>query len=77
FNEIFPDTFPYINEATKANLLKGTPEKYFITKKGTDVHAYMSELPIAGAVGKEYLGLIIAECFRQYHTTRTSVILDK
>ncbi|HUC91435.1 MAG TPA: DNA-directed RNA polymerase subunit beta' [Paenibacillus sp.] len=77
FNEIFPDTFPYINEATKANLLKGTPDKYFITKKGTDIHAYMNEMPVAGAVGKEYLGMIIAECFRQYHTTRTSVILDK
>lgn len=29
------------------------------------------------AVGKEYLGSIIAECFRKYHTTQTSMILDK
>ncbi|HEY0828174.1 MAG TPA: DNA-directed RNA polymerase subunit beta', partial [Bacilli bacterium] len=29
-----------------------------------------------GAVGKEYLGSIIAECFRRYQTTKTSVILD-
>lgn len=76
FNEIFPADFPYINEASKTNLLKGMPEKYFITEKGTNVHEYMANLPIAGAVGKEYLGQIIAECFRQYHTTRTSVILD-
>ena len=76
FNEILPETFPYINEATKVNLLKGTPAKYFITEKGADVRAFMNELDIAPAVGKEYLGLIIAECFRQYHTTKTSVILD-
>ncbi|PZD96917.1 DNA-directed RNA polymerase subunit beta' [Paenibacillus sambharensis] len=77
FNEIFPDDFPYINEATKANLLHGTPDKYFVYEKGTDLQKFLQDVPTAGAVGKEYLGQIIAECFRQYHTTRTSVILDK
>ncbi|CAM4483885.1 DNA-directed RNA polymerase subunit beta' [Paenibacillus tarimensis] len=77
FNEIFPDDFPYINEATKTNLLHGTPDKYFVYEKGTDLQKFLQEVPTAGAVGKEYLGQIIAECFRQYHTTRTSVILDK
>jgi DNA-directed RNA polymerase subunit beta' len=77
FNEIFPTDFPYINEATKANLLQGIPEKYFVTVKGTDLNKFMDEIPTPGAVGKEYLGHIIAECFRQYHTTRTSVILDQ
>ncbi|REJ18242.1 MAG: DNA-directed RNA polymerase subunit beta' [Paenibacillaceae bacterium] len=77
FNEIFPDTFPYINEATKDNLLKGTPERWFVKEKGADVNAYIAQLPIASAVGKEYLGQIIAECFRLYQTTTTSIILDK
>ena len=77
FNEIFPEDFPYINEATKGNLLNGTPEKYFVYEKGTDLVKFNADLAIAGAVGKEYLGLIIAECFRQYHTTQTSMILDK
>ena len=77
FNEIFPDTFPYINEASKANLLQGTPSKYFITEKGADVQKALREVPTAGAVGKEYLGNIIAEVFRQYHTTQTSITLDK
>jgi len=77
FNEIFPDTFPYINEATKDNLLKGTPDRWFIKEKGADVNACLAELPIASAVGKEYLGQIIAECFRLYQTTTTSIILDK
>lgn len=37
----------------------------------------MYDLPISSAVGKEYLGQIIARCFEIYHTTETSVILDK
>ncbi|MBD2844731.1 DNA-directed RNA polymerase subunit beta' [Paenibacillus sp. IB182496] len=76
FNEIFPDSFPYINEATKANLMGGTPDKYFVHEKGADLQAFMDEIATASAVGKEYLGTIIGECFRLYHTTQTSVILD-
>ncbi|CAM3497641.1 DNA-directed RNA polymerase subunit beta' [Paenibacillus lupini] len=77
FNEIFPEDFPYINEATKANLLHGTPDKYFVYEKGSDLNKIVDELPIAGGVGKEYLGNIIGECFRIYHTTLTSIILDR
>jgi len=77
FNEIFPEDFPYINEATKANLLQGTPEKYFVTEKGADLTKIVEEIPTPGAVGKDYLALIIAECFRKYHTTLTAVILDR
>ncbi len=77
FNEIFPDTFPYINEPTKDNLLNGTPDKYFIYEKGADLNKIVRELPLTGAVGKEYLGQIIAECFRRYQTTQTAIILDK
>ncbi|MFB4326377.1 DNA-directed RNA polymerase subunit beta', partial [Priestia sp. BR_2] len=77
FNEIFPASFPYINEATRTNLLQGTPEKYFVYEKGADIQKVIQELPVSGAVGKEYLGSIIARCFETYHTTETSVILDK
>ena len=77
FNEIFPDTFPYINEASKANLLHGTPDKYFIYEKGADLQAFSDALSTAPGVGKEYLGNIIAECFRIYETTKTSMILDQ
>ncbi|WP_373231644.1 DNA-directed RNA polymerase subunit beta' [Cohnella sp.] len=76
FNEIFPDTFPYINEATKQNLVKGTPDKYFIYEKGADINKFINDSQIPPAVGKEYLGNIIGECFRIYHTTQTSMILD-
>ncbi|MHA7967197.1 DNA-directed RNA polymerase subunit beta' [Paenibacillus sp. CAU 1782] len=77
FNEIFPTDFPFINEATKVNLLQGTPDKYFVYEKGSDLVKLAEELPTPGAVGKDYLALIIAECFRQYHTTLTAIILDR
>ncbi|WP_308636588.1 DNA-directed RNA polymerase subunit beta' [Paenibacillus silvisoli] len=77
FNEIYPADFPYINEPSKVNLLQGTPDKYFVHEKGSDLLKFMDGLPQIGGVGKEYLGLIIAECFRQYHTTKTSIMLDK
>lgn len=77
FNEIFPETFPYINEATRDNLFNGTPEKYFIYEKGANIQERLDASPIASAVGKEYLGSIIARCFETYHTTETSVILDR
>jgi DNA-directed RNA polymerase subunit beta' len=76
FNEIFPADFPYINEPSKANLLNGVAEHYFIFEKGADVRERIQNATFKGAVGKDYLGTIIAECFRKYHTTQTSVILD-
>ncbi|ULL13376.1 DNA-directed RNA polymerase subunit beta' [Paenibacillus sp. H1-7] len=77
FNEIYPADFPFINEPTKANLLNGASDKYFVFEKGADLRKVMEDLPECKAVGKEYLGTIIAECFRKYHTTLTSVILDR
>lgn len=76
FNEIFPEDFPYINESTKTNLLNGTPDEYFIFEKGENIRERIENTPEKLAIGKEYLGSIIAECFRKYHTTRTSMILD-
>lgn len=77
FNEIFPPEFPYINEATKENLIQGTPDYYFIYEKGTDIREFIQKLPNRGAVKKGYLGSIIAEVFRRFQTTETSVILDR
>lgn len=76
FNEIFPTDFPYINEATKNNLFNGISDEYFIFEKGVDVREFIQNVPSRGAVGKDYLGTIIGECFRQYHTMKTSIILD-
>ncbi|NOV00518.1 DNA-directed RNA polymerase subunit beta' [Paenibacillus planticolens] len=76
-NEIYPSDFPFINEPTKTNLLNGIPDAHFVFDKGADLRAIMLERPENKAVGKEYLGSIIAECFRKYHTTQTSMILDR
>lgn len=77
FNEIFPEDFPYINESSKSNLLNGISDEYFIFEKGVNIKERIGQFVEKIAVGKEYLGSIIAECFRRYHTARTSVILDK
>jgi DNA-directed RNA polymerase subunit beta' len=77
FNNIFPHDFPYINEATKTNLLNGTPEEYFVYEKGANIRELIATSAEKMAIGKEYLGTIIGECFRRYHTTKTSIILDR
>ncbi|MFC4075424.1 DNA-directed RNA polymerase subunit beta' [Salinithrix halophila] len=76
FNEIFPDEFPYINEPSKENLTKGTPEKYFIYDKGVDIPEKIKSMPDAGALKKGFLGAIISECFRRFGTKETSMLLD-
>ncbi|WP_139492804.1 DNA-directed RNA polymerase subunit beta' [Brevibacillus dissolubilis] len=77
FNEIFPTDLPFINEPTKANLANGVPDRYFMFEKGQDVKEFMKNIPDPGAVKKGFLGTIIAECFRRFGTTQTSIILDK
>ena len=77
FNEIFPEAFPYINEPTKKNLTEGTPDRYFIYEKGVDILEKIRSLPETDAVKKGFLGTIIAECFRRFGTTQTTIVLDK
>lgn len=77
FNDIFPESFPYINEPTRTNLFDGTPDHYFIHDKGANIAERINAVPLMGGVGKEYLGEIIGRCFEIYHTTETSVILDR
>src|SRR5690606_7567880 len=55
-NEILPTDFPYINEASKTNLLQGTPEEYFIFDKGANIVERVKEVPSKIAIGKEFLG---------------------
>ncbi len=77
FNEIFPPEFPYLNEPTKDNLMNGTSDEYFIYEKGTSFKEVIRRVPDKGAVKKGFLGTIIAEAFRRFKTTQTSVLLDK
>ena len=76
FNEILPDTFPYINEPTKDNIEGITPNKYFL-ERGTNIPEAIAAMPVAGAFAKKTLQQIIAQVFRRYKTTETSMMLDR
>ncbi len=76
FNEILPDSFPYINEPTDENIEKCTPSKYFIAY-GDDVLEKIKEIPKVDAFKKSTLEKIIAQMFKKYRTTETSIMLDK
>ena len=76
FNEILPDTFPYINEPSKDNIEGITPSKYFL-ERGTNIPEAIAAMPVAGAFAKKTLQQIIAQVFRRYKTTETSMMLDR
>ncbi|MFT4415713.1 DNA-directed RNA polymerase subunit beta' [Fredinandcohnia humi] len=76
FNEILPESFPYINEPTKANLEEKTPEKYFIPK-GTNVREFIQNQEQIDPFKKKILGNIIAEVFKRFKITETSKMLDR
>ena len=76
FNEILPDSFPYINEPSDENIEKYTPNKYFIAP-GENIPEKIKKIPKADAFKKGTLEKIIAQMFKKYKTTETSIMLDK
>ena len=76
FNEIFPDTFQYINEGSSENIEKITPSKYFLDK-GVNIKEEISKMPLTDAFNKGILSKLIAQIYKRYQTTETSVMLDK
>ncbi len=76
FNEILPDTFQYINESTKENIERLTPTKFFL-EKGTNIKEAIKEMPLIPPFAKGDLGNVIAQVFKRYKTTETSIFLDK
>ncbi|MCZ8537652.1 DNA-directed RNA polymerase subunit beta' [Paenisporosarcina quisquiliarum] len=76
FNEILPETFPYINEPTDFNLQVETPSKYFVPTS-TDVRKHIDEMELVSPFKKKILGNIIAEVFKRFHITETSKMLDR
>ncbi|MBF4500956.1 DNA-directed RNA polymerase subunit beta' [Savagea sp. SN6] len=76
FNEILPESFPYINEPTLNNLQVETPDKYFID--GTEnVKEHLEQAELVAPFKKGILGSIIAEVFKRFHITETSKMLDR
>ncbi|WP_025782823.1 DNA-directed RNA polymerase subunit beta' [Sporosarcina sp. D27] len=76
FNEILPESFPYINEPTTHNLQVETPAKYFVPGT-TDIQKHVQAAEIVSPFKKKILGNIIAEIFRRFHITETSKMLDR
>ncbi|MGG3916517.1 DNA-directed RNA polymerase subunit beta' [Bacillus sp. es.034] len=76
FNEILPDTFPFINEPTRTNLEVATPENYFVDST-TDVKEVFQNRELINPFKKGFLGNIIAEVFKKFAITETSRMLDK
>ncbi len=76
FNEIFPDTFQYINDDSKENAEGITPSKYFL-EQGTNIKEAIKEMPLVKPFGKKTLTNLIAQIYKRYQTTETSIMLDK
>ncbi len=76
FNEIIPESFPYINEPTRHNLEVETPDHYFI-EGSVDVREEISKRDIVPPFKKGILGDIIAEVFNKYKISETSKMLDR
>ena len=76
FNEIFPDSFQYINDSSSENIEKVTPAKYFL-EKGSNIPDEVAKMPLVEAFNKGVLSKLIAQIYKRYQTTETSVMLDK
>ena len=76
FNEILPDSFAYINEPSDDNIQNITPNKYFI-EKGENIPEVIKNMPLVKPFAKGILEKVIAQVFKRYKTTETSIMLDK
>ena len=76
FNQILPDTFQYLAEPSKENIEGITPMKYFLDQ-GVNIPEEISKMPLSQPFGKKDLQKIIAQVFKRYKTTETSIMLDK
>ncbi len=83
FNSVFPDDFPYLNDASPSSL-EATPDSEFVPV-GTDIKKEIQSRPITAEFKKKDLGNLIAAVFARYKngngdvdspSVRTSDILD-
>ena len=76
FNEIFPDSFQYINDGSQENIEKVTPKKFFL-EQGVDIPEEIAKMELVKPFGKKVLTKLIAQIYKRYQTTETSIMLDK
>mgnify|MGYP003303993705 CR=1 FL=1 len=75
FNEILPDSFPYVNEASKENIENITPSKFFLPM-GVNIKEEIAKMEPVTPFIKKNLSQIIAQIFKRYKTIETSGVLD-
>ena len=75
FNEILPDSFTYINEPSSDNISGITPNKFFLPM-GSNIPEEIKKMPLVSAFNKSTLEKVIAQVFKRYKTTETSIMLD-
>jgi DNA-directed RNA polymerase subunit beta' len=76
FNQIFSDSYQYINDPTTENITAVTPNKYFL-KPGTNIPEAIKAMEIVKPFDKKVLNKLIAETYRRYQTAETSAMLDR
>ena len=76
FNEIFPDSFQYVSEGTSENIEKITPAKFFIDR-GKNIPEEIKNMEINKPFTKGIFKKLIAQIYKRYQTTETSIMLDK
>ena len=76
FNNILPDSFQYLAEPAKSNIEGIASEKFFI-EQGKNIPLEIAKMDIPAPFGKSNLKNLIAEVFKRYKTTETSIMLDK
>jgi DNA-directed RNA polymerase subunit beta' len=76
FNEIFPDSFQYINDGSQENIEKVTPKKFFL-EPGVNIPEEIAKMELVKPFGKKVLTKLIAQIYKRYQTTETSIMLDK
>ena len=75
FNDIMPESFPYINEPKDANF--NAIDQRFFLENGTDIKAAITAQEIIAPFKKGFLSDIIAEVYKRYKVTETSLLLDR
>lgn len=76
FNDILPKGFVYLNAPTNENLVSGTPDEYFL-ESGEDIREQLNQRPLIAPFKSGFLSDVIAEVYKQYKVTETSLLLDR
>ena len=76
FNEIFPDSFQYINDGSEENIEKVTPKKYFLNQ-GVNIPEEIAKMELVKPFAKKVLTKLVAQIYKRYQTTETSVKIGR